>query len=153
MVHYHINWSCRFLKVVTPYLKSFENGKQFFVMDIIVEFGGCKGVGMESNRVDFIVHWGYHGENGSKGVVQCVHFNYEQRAWNPVHQYWCGGKGFSQHVESGVAFVGEIPSRAFVGEAGEWNNNVRVVWNEMPVEISKTRKDCISLIFWGSGQS
>ena len=64
--------------------KGFENGEQFFVVDIIVEFGGHKGVGMESNGVDFIVHQGYHGEDGSKGVVQCVHFNYEWRAWNPV---------------------------------------------------------------------
>ena len=52
-----------------PYLKSFENGKQFFVVDIIVEFGGHKGAGMESNRVDFIVHKGYHVEDGSKGIV------------------------------------------------------------------------------------
>ena len=52
-----------------PYLKSFENGKQFLVVDIVVEFRGHKGVGVESNGVDFIVHWGYHGEDGSKGVV------------------------------------------------------------------------------------
>ena len=46
-----------------------------------------------------------------------------------------------------MAFVAEIPSGAFVGEAGEWNGNVGVVQNETPVEISKPRKDCISLIF------
>ena len=27
-----------------------------------------------------------------------------------------------------------------MGEAGEWNNNVRVVWNEMPVEISEAQE-------------
>ena len=68
-----------------PYLKSFENGKQFLVMDIVVEFRGHKGVGVESNGVDLIVHWGYHGEDGGKGIVRRVRFNYEQRAWNPVH--------------------------------------------------------------------
>ena len=52
-----------------PYLKSFKNGKQFLVVDIVVEFGGCKGVGVESNGVDFIVHWGYCGENGGEGIV------------------------------------------------------------------------------------
>ena len=52
-----------------PYIKGFENGKQFFVVDIIVEFGGCKNAGMESNGVDFIVHWRDCGEDGSKGVV------------------------------------------------------------------------------------
>ena len=52
-----------------PYLKSFGNGEQFFVVDIVVEFGGHKGVGMESNKVDFIVHQGDYGEDGSKGIV------------------------------------------------------------------------------------
>ena len=69
MVHHHINQSWRSLKVVAPYLKSFENGEQFLVMDIVVEFGGHKGVGVESNGVDFIVHRGYCGENGGKGLV------------------------------------------------------------------------------------
>ena len=69
MVPHHINWSWRSLEVVVPYLKSFENGKQFLVVDIVVEFGGCKGAGVESNGVDFIVRRGYHGEDGSKGIV------------------------------------------------------------------------------------
>ena len=44
---------------MTPYLKSFKNGKQFLVVDIVVEFGGHKGVGVESTGVDFIVRRGY----------------------------------------------------------------------------------------------
>ena len=84
MVCHHINQSWRSLKVVAPYLKSFEDGEQFLVVDIIVEFGGHKGAGVESDGVDFIVHWGYHGENGSEGVVQRICFDYEWRAWNPV---------------------------------------------------------------------
>ena len=35
-----------------PYLKGFENGEQFLVMDIVVEFGQGKGAGMEGNGVD-----------------------------------------------------------------------------------------------------
>ena len=69
MVCHHINWNWRSLEVVAPYLKSFENGKQFLVVDIVVEFGGHKGVGVESNGVDFIVCWGYRGEDGGEGVV------------------------------------------------------------------------------------
>ena len=78
MVHHHINQSQRSLEVVAPYPKSFENGEQFFVVDIVVEFRGHKGVGVESNGVDFIVRWGYRGENGGKGVVRHVRFNYER---------------------------------------------------------------------------
>ena len=51
-----------------PYLKSFKNGEQSLVMDIIVEFRGRKGAGVESNGVDFIVRRGYHGEDGGEGV-------------------------------------------------------------------------------------
>ena len=69
MVHHHINRSWRSLKVVAPYLKSFENGEQFLVVDIVVEFGRRKGVGVESNGVDFIVRRRYCGENGGEGVV------------------------------------------------------------------------------------
>ena len=54
MVHHHVNWSWRSLEVVAPYLKSFKNGEQFLVMDIVVEFGGRKGVGVESNGVDIL---------------------------------------------------------------------------------------------------
>ena len=42
MVRHHVNRSWRSLEVVAPYLKGFENGEQFFVMDIVVEFGECK---------------------------------------------------------------------------------------------------------------
>ena len=59
MIHYHINQSWRSLEVMTPYLKSFENGEQFLVMDIVVEFRGRKGAGVEGNGVDFIVCQGY----------------------------------------------------------------------------------------------
>ena len=69
MVRHHVNRSRRSLGVVAPYLKSFKNGEQFLVMDIVVEFGGRKGAGVESNGVDFIVRQRYCGENGGEGVV------------------------------------------------------------------------------------
>ena len=39
-----------------------------------------------------------------------------------------------------MAFVREIPSRAFADEVGERNSNVRVVWDETSVEISETQE-------------
>ena len=69
VVHHHVNWSWRSLEVVMPYLKSFENGEEFLVVDIIVEFRGHKCAGVESNGVDFIVRRRYHGEDGGEGVV------------------------------------------------------------------------------------
>ena len=39
-----------------------------------------------------------------------------------------------------MAFVREVPSRAFAGEVGEWNSDVGVMRNEMSIEISKTQE-------------
>ena len=75
MVHHHVNWSRRSLKVMMPYLKSSENGEQFLVVDIVVEFRGHKGAGVESNGVDFIVHQGYHGEDGCNSFTLLSRFS------------------------------------------------------------------------------
>ena len=73
-------------------------------------------------------------------TTQCICFDNEQSAQNPMCQYWCSGEGLLQHVESRAAFVGELPSRAFAGEAGEQDSDVRVMWNKMLVEISKPQE-------------
>ena len=52
-----------------PNFESFENGKQFFVVDIVVEFGWGKGLRVKSNQMDFIVGQRYSGKDGSEGVV------------------------------------------------------------------------------------
>ena len=54
---------------MSPNLNCFKNGKQFLVVDIVVEFGQHEGVGVESNGVEFIVHWGNCGEDAGEGVV------------------------------------------------------------------------------------
>jgi len=36
---------------MSPFLESFENGEQFLIVDVIVEFGGSEGLGEESNRI------------------------------------------------------------------------------------------------------
>ena len=70
-----------------------------------------------------------------------------------MHQHWCSGEGFLHCVESRVALVREVPSRAFAGEVGEQNGDVGVMQNEIPVEISETQEGLYVFIFQGSGQS
>ena len=55
-------------------------------------------MGVESNGVDFIVCWGYRGEDGSKGIVQHIHFNYEQRTWDPVVKAFFSVLKVEQHL-------------------------------------------------------
>ena len=84
MIHHHINQGQRPLKVMSPNFEGFENGKQFLVVDIKVEFGKGKGLRVKSDWVGSIVGWRYGGKDGGKGVVQSVHSNNQQRAGNPV---------------------------------------------------------------------
>ena len=42
-------------KVVTPDAERFEDSEEFFVMDVIVEFGRREGAGKEADRVNFTI--------------------------------------------------------------------------------------------------
>ena len=54
-------------------------------------------------------------------------------------------------VESIPAVIGEEPWSSFLGEVGQRNDNVRVVVDELLVEIGKTRKDWMSQTLQGLG--
>ena len=54
MIPHHIDWGWRSLKLMMPDFESFENCKQFFVVDIEVEFGWCKGLRVKSDQMDLI---------------------------------------------------------------------------------------------------
>ncbi|KIK74725.1 hypothetical protein PAXRUDRAFT_174858, partial [Paxillus rubicundulus Ve08.2h10] len=95
------------LKVVVPGAECFMDGKEFFVMGVIVELQSSKGPGVECN-------------------------------W--VKLNWSRGEGVFQALESGVAFIGEVPWSIFPGEAGEQNNDVRIIENEVVVEVGGTEE-------------
>ena len=48
------------------------------------------------------------------------------------------GESLLRHVENFLALQTPFPRRILVEEAGEWNNNARVIVNESSIEISKT---------------
>jgi len=60
----HINRKGRGFEIVMPDLEGIEDGKEFLIMSIIVQFGRFKSMGMEGNRVDFTV-FSDNGEDGS----------------------------------------------------------------------------------------
>ncbi|KIO08656.1 hypothetical protein M404DRAFT_133161, partial [Pisolithus tinctorius Marx 270] len=49
-------------------------------------------------------------------------------------------EGILQVEESRVALLGKVPRSTLSCEASEWNNNVRVVINELSVEICETKE-------------
>jgi hypothetical protein len=64
----HIYWSSAAFQVLTPVFEGFKDHEEFLVVCVIVEFHRIKGVGMESDGVNFAVG-GVNGEDGSEGIV------------------------------------------------------------------------------------
>ena len=69
MTYHHVNQGRRSLEVMTPNFEGFENGKQFFVMDIVVEFGWGTSPRVKSDQIDLVVSGRYGGKDGHKGIV------------------------------------------------------------------------------------
>ena len=67
MIRDNIDWRGGALKEVAPGFESFEDSKEFLVMDVVIPLGLGESAGMESNGVDFTVI--NDGENGGEGVV------------------------------------------------------------------------------------
>jgi hypothetical protein len=72
-------------KVVSPNAESGVNSQEFFVMSVIVQFGGIKGVGIECNWMDIIV-WSLGGENCHNGIVGSISFNDNRSIRHPVQE-------------------------------------------------------------------
>jgi len=107
-------------------------------------------VGVEHNWSEFTIG-ASDGENTSNSIVRGISFNGEQSVGDPMSKDQSGGKGLLQGVESRATLIGEIPRRSIVGQAGERNNNVRVIMNEAMVEVgeSKERLDVLDFAgFW-----
>ena len=68
VIHDNINGSARAFQVVSPDTESFENGQEFFVMGVIVEFRRAESTGMECNRMNF-TGIGLNGKDSTKGII------------------------------------------------------------------------------------
>ncbi|KIK78553.1 hypothetical protein PAXRUDRAFT_163699, partial [Paxillus rubicundulus Ve08.2h10] len=108
--------------VMVPGAKCLVDGKEFFVMGVIVEFRSGEGPGVECDRAEFDIR-AADGKDASDGIVRGVSLNDDRGIRHPM-----------------PAFVGEVPQGIFVSEASERNNNVRVVINEMTIEVGKTEE-------------
>ena len=62
------------LKVMMPDFEAFEDGKEFFVVGVIVALSIGEGAGVESDQVDFSIR-SQGGDDTCKGVVGSVSLN------------------------------------------------------------------------------
>ena len=57
-----------------------------------------------------------------------------------MREYGHSGKCFLKCGKSHACLVGKLECDSFAGELGEWYNNVRIVENEVTVEISEAEE-------------
>jgi len=124
-------------QIVLPNLESFEDGKQFLVMCVIVQLRHSKNTGVKGNWVNFIIFIN-NGEDCSKSIVRGISFHDELSIGNPMSKDGSRGKCFIERVESIYTGEVELPRNVLLGEVCQWNNNVRVVKDEPAVKVCET---------------
>ena len=95
-------------------LEGFENGQEFFVMGVVVEFSGVEGVGMKHDGMDFSIH-GENQENCCQSVVGGIRLEDHFSIGYPLSEYWCMGEFFLELLKGFTTSFVEVPRGAFSG--------------------------------------
>ena len=136
MIHDHVDQSTGTFEEVSPDMESLKDCEQFFVMGVIIEFQGTKGVGMESHRVDF-TRIGLDGEDGTQSIIRGIGFYDDRFIRDPVGQDRCRGESGFQGLEGGI---GKVPWNTLAGQPGKRNHDGGIIGNEVAVKISEAKK-------------
>ena len=129
-----IGWT---FQIVPPNLESFKDGKQFLVMCVVVQLCHSESARVKGNWVNFIIFIN-NGEDCSESIVRGIGFHNELSIGNPMSEDRGGGKCFLERVESILTGGVELPRNVLPGETCQWNDNVRVVEDELAVKVSET---------------
>ena len=68
MIHNNVNRIDQTLQIVSPNLESFEDGKQFLVMCVVVQLCCSESVRVKGNWMNFIIFIN-NGKDCSKSIV------------------------------------------------------------------------------------
>ena len=109
MVGNDIHRSWRTFKVVTPAFECFEDGQEFFVVDVIVQLCRRESPGVKRDRMYLIIGVGVCGQYGAEGIVSGVGLNNERRPRDPLFEDWSSCERFLECFERSPAGFGEIP--------------------------------------------
>jgi len=124
-------------QIVSPNLESFKDGKQFLVMCVVVQLCCSESAGVKGNWVNFIIFIN-NGEDCSKSIVRGISFHDELSIRNPMSEDGSGGKYFLERVESIYTGGVKLLRNVLPGEVCQWNDNVRVVEDELAVKVCET---------------
>src|SRR5882724_5798075 len=108
-------------------------------MDIVVEFQGRKGPGVECNGVQFAI--GSHdGKDSGECIVRAISLNCDLSVWDPMGKDQSCGESLFKCFEGRMALIREMPGGTLVGKTCKWNCDFGISVNEMTVEIGKAEE-------------
>ena len=137
MIRNNVDGIGQTFQVVLPNLESFEDGKQFLVMCVIVQLHRSESARVKGNWMNFIIFIN-NGEDCSKSIVRGIGFHNELSIGNLMSKDRSRGECFLERVESILTEGVKLPRNVLPGEVCQWNDNVRVVEDEPVVKVSKT---------------
>jgi len=123
MIHNNIDGIGQTFQIVSPNLESFEDGKQFLVICVVVQLHHSESVRVKGNWINFIIFVN-NGEDCSESIVQDISFHNELSIGNPMSEDRCRDKCFLEKVESILTGGVELPRNVLPGEACQWNDNI-----------------------------
>ena len=83
----NIDWRGGALKEVAPGFESFEDSKEFLVMDVVVAFGFCHRLGAIGDRVPETIRV-FLGDHATGSIAGCVNFNTSGERRVPDGENW-----------------------------------------------------------------
>jgi len=108
-----IGWT---FQIVSSNLESFEDGKQFLVMCVIVQLRHSKSARVKGNWMNFIIFVN-NEEDCSESIVQGISFHDKLSIRNPMSEDRSRGECFLERVES-ISIRGvKLPRNVLLGEA------------------------------------
>src|SRR5882724_8271881 len=103
-----------------PSFESFKHCEQLFVMDIIVEFWGRKGPGVECNRVQVTIR-SRNLKDSSECVVRGISLHCNLSVQDPMGKDRSCGESLFKCFKGGMALIREMPGGTLAGMMREWN--------------------------------
>jgi len=123
MIHNNVNGIGWTFQIVSPNLESFEDGKQFLIMCVVVQLRHSESARVKGNWMNFIIFVN-NGEDCSKSIVQGISFHNELSIGNPISKNRSRIKCFLERAESIYTGGVELPRSVLPGEVCQWNDNV-----------------------------
>src|SRR5882724_1519340 len=101
-------------------------------MDIIVEFWGRKGLGVECNGVQITI--GSHdGKDSGECIFRGISLDCNLSVWDPMGKDWHCGESLFKCFKGRMALIREIPRVTLAGKMHKWNCDFRISINEMMI--------------------